>query len=135
MWLGALLLSLIVVPYGTTLLFGQAWHLGRDNWSFAIFPLFVVSTASVYLCDVAIVIEAFKSKGQGWVRSRLDWLVWISAAVLSAWCVWLDVETVRAYQLQGGLRLDLILVVGLDALMLFFDAALIALAVKTRRTA
>jgi len=45
---------------------------------------------------------------------------------------WLAID---AYRRLGGLRLDLILTtVGLDALILWFDVALVALAVKTRRT-
>lgn len=122
-----------MVPFGTEIVFGQARHLGRDNWSFTMFPLFVVSTALVCWCDVALVIDTFKSKGNEWARGRLDWLVWIVAVVLSAYCVWQSALTVHAYQLNGGLRLDLILTsVGLNALILLFDAALVIHAIKCR---
>lgn len=136
MWLGALLLSLIVVPFGTGAVFEGARHLGRDNWSFTIFPLFVVSTALVYWCDVALVMEALRLRRTKWARGSMDWLVWIAATVLSAWCVWQTLDTVRAYQRLNGLRIDLILnTVGLDTLILCFDVALIIHAVKSRPTA
>jgi hypothetical protein len=132
-WLGALFLSLVVIPFGTGVVLENARHLGRDNWSFTMFPLFVVSTALVCWCDVALVIDAFKSKGNEWARGRLDWLVWIVAAVLSAYCVWQSTLTVRSYRLNGGLRLDLILTsAALDALILFFDVALVIHAIRCR---
>ncbi len=68
MWLGALLLSLIVVPFGTRAVFEGAKHLGRDNFSFTLFPLFVVSTALVYWCDVALVMQALRVRRNKWVR-------------------------------------------------------------------
>jgi hypothetical protein len=132
-WLGAFLLSLMVVPFGTGIVLGQARHLGRDNWSFSIFPLFVLSTALIYCCDIALVTDAFKSKRQQWVRGSLDWLVWVVAIAPSAWCIWQNASTVRAYRLNGGLRLDLILTsVRLDALILFFDVALVVHAIRCR---
>jgi hypothetical protein len=133
MWLGALLLSLVVVPFGTAAVFEGAKRLGRDNWSFTIFPLFVVSTALLYWCDVALVMEGLRR--QKWVRGSLDWLVWITATILSAWCVWQTLYTVQAYQRLNGLRIDLIVTtVGLDALIFCFDVALTIHAVKSRRT-
>ncbi|MBV9769125.1 MAG: hypothetical protein JOZ32_06115 [Bryobacterales bacterium] len=133
MWLGALLLSLIVVPFGTGAVFEGAKRLGRDNWSFTIFPLFVVSTALVYWCDIALVVEALRLKRNKWARGSLDWLVWIAAIVLSTWCVWQDLDTARAYQRLNGLRIDLILTtVGLDTLIFCFDVALIIHAIKSR---
>jgi len=134
MWQGALLLSLMVVPFGTGAVFEGAKRLGRDNWSFP-FPLFVVSTALVYWCDVALVMEALRIRRNKWARGSLDWLVWITATVLSAWCVWQTLFTVRAYQRLHGLRIDLILTtVGLDTLIFCFDVALIIHAVKSRLT-
>jgi len=41
MWLEALLLSLIVLPFGTGVVLENARHLGRDNGSFAIFFRFL----------------------------------------------------------------------------------------------
>ncbi len=133
MWLGALLLSLTVVPFGTGIVLENAQRLGRDNRSFTIFPLFVLCTALVYWCDISLVTEGLKVKKRPWASGRLDWVVWLAATVLSTWCVWQTVDTVQAYRRLGGLGLDLILTTaGLDGLMLFFDLAIIALIIKTR---
>jgi hypothetical protein len=88
----------------------------------------------LYWCDVAFVLEAFKSKGDQWARGSLDWVVWIVAIVLSAWCVWADVPSVRGYQLTGSFNI-LFTTILLSAVIFFFDIALIILAVKTRRAA
>jgi hypothetical protein len=138
MWVGALLLSLIVVTLspeivseGATML--CAYH---DSNLVLLYSLSAIATGLVCWCDVALVLEAFKSKGHQWTRGSLDWVVWTVAIVLSAWCVWTSMNAVHGYRLQGGLRLDLILTqVGMDAVMLLFDVALIILAVKTRRAA
>jgi hypothetical protein len=115
MWLGALLLSLVVVPFGTGAVFEGAKRLGRDNWSSPIFPLFVVSTALMYWCDVALVMEAIRLRRNKWARGSLD--------------------TVQAYRRLNGLRIDLILTtVGLDTLIFCFDVALTIHAVKSRLT-
>jgi hypothetical protein len=66
------------------------------------------------------------------MRGRLDWLVWIAAITLSAWCAWIIPGTTYAYRVNG--RVDsLLTTTGLGALILFFDLALIVHAVKTRR--
>lgn len=136
MWLGALLLSLVVVPFGSGIVFEGAQRLGRDNESFTIFPLFVVSTALVCWCDIALVMESLRLRRNGWARGSLDWLVWIAATVLSAWCVWQTLNEVHAYQRLNGLRTDLILTtVGLDTLTFCFDLALIIHAIRSRSTA
>lgn len=115
MWLGALLLS-VVIPYGIGIVFSRA------SWSINTFPLFLLSTVLVCWCDLALLIEALRSKRSRWVTGSLDWLVWIAAIILSVWSIWIGVETVTAYQRLGGLRLDLILVpISLNAVILFFD--------------
>jgi hypothetical protein len=135
MWWGALLLSLIVIPFGTGVVLESVTHLGRDNFSFTLFPLFVVSTALVCWCDIALVMEGIRMRHNKWVRSTLDWLVWTAAVILSGWCVWSSLGTVRAYVRLNGLRIDLILTeVALDTLILWFDVALIVHAVKSRQT-
>ncbi len=65
----------------------------------------------------------------------LDWLVWITGTVLSTWCVWQTLDTVRTHQRLNGLRIDLILTtVALDTLIFCFDVALIIHVVKSRLT-
>ena len=132
-WLGALLLSLVVVPFGPGVVFEQARLLSRGG-NVGILLLFIVSTVLVYWCDAAIVLEAVKSRRNQWVRGGLDWLVWIAAIGLSAWCAWFAASMVYAYRANG--RFDVLLTtVGFGAVILFFDLALIVHAVRTRRTA
>jgi hypothetical protein len=129
-WVGALLLSIVVVPMGPEVVLDQAKML-RAGSNPGIFSLFVVATISTYLCDIALVFEAVKRPDKRWFRGRLDCIVWIAAAVLTAWCVWQSYFTGRTYQQLGGLRIDLILTtVGFDALILLFDVALIILATR-----
>ena len=130
MWLGVFLLSVVVIPLGTAIVFEKAAR------NFTMYPAFVLSTALVYCTDLAIVLEAVRSWKNQRVTGRLDWVVWIAAAGASAWCVWQTTLTAHAYRSLGGLRPDLILnAVGLDALILWFDVALVVLVIKTRRVA
>jgi hypothetical protein len=110
MWIGALFLSLIVVPFGPVGVFERARMLRTDHGieTVAISSLFVASTVLVIWCDLALVMEASRKCNQ-WVRGSLDWVVWITAGVLNTWCVWVSLSDVRAYRRLGGLRLDLIL--------------------------
>lgn len=136
MWLGALLLSQVVLPYGFVIA-NDGINVLRGNHENAFVlmsSLLAISAVLVCLCDVALVIEALKSKGDKWTRSSLDWLVWIAALVLTTWCVWVDVPSVRAYQLQGSLNI-LVTTIGLSTVIAVFDIALIIHAVKTRRSA
>jgi hypothetical protein len=136
MWFGSLLLSLVVVPIGTADVFAAVKrHPGSVTDE--IFPLLIaLSFLLVCWLDVAIVMDGLRSKRSRWTRGDLDWVVWVVAAVLTAWCVWQDIGTVQAYRRLGGLRLDVILTpLGIDALMLWFDVALMVHAAKTRRKA
>jgi hypothetical protein len=56
------------------------------------------STILVRWLDVAKVMEGLRSKRNLWVPGSLDWLAWLAAMVLSAWCVWTELETVQAYR-------------------------------------
>jgi hypothetical protein len=137
MWLGALLVSIVVVPFGPGIVFENAHTLRSDHGveAVAIFSMFVASTMLVVWCDVALVMEALRRKHDQWARGSLDWVAWIVAVILSVWCVLGGVRNVRAYRRLGGLGLDTILTsVGFVAVILFFDLALIVHAVKSRRT-
>lgn len=130
-WIGALYLSEVVVPYGTGIVLSTLKQPSENMVS--LFPLFLLATVFVYCCDIALVIEAVKSKGTQWSCGKLDSVVWISAAILSAWCVWQNRGTMYAYSHEG--RLDiLLLTVAWDAIIVAFDVALILHALKTRRT-
>lgn len=133
MWIGALLLSEIVVPYGSATVVSMLKHPSGGHWMFSIFPLFVLATVLAYSCDIALVIEAVRSKGTPWSRGKLDSVVWIAAAILTAWCVWENRETMYAFSHEG--RSDvLLLAVALNIPIIAFAAALILHAFKTRRT-
>jgi len=133
MWIGALFLSEIVVPYGPAVIVSLLRHPTGDSWIFSIFPLFVLSTVLVYSCDIALVIEAVKSKGIPWSRGKLDPAVWAAAAILSAWCAWEHRDIGYAYSHAG--RFDvLVFALPFYAVIIAFDAALILHALKTRRT-
>jgi hypothetical protein len=131
MWVGAFVLTLMVVP--TAAMFADTEML-RLNHEGMIVAIFALSTLLLLWCDVALGIEAIRARGRRWVRSSLDWVVWIAAAVLTTWCVWNSQRIVYAY--SHARRLDTLLTALVqDAPMLFFDVALIIHAVKTRRTA
>jgi hypothetical protein len=107
MWIGALFLSLIVVPFGPVGEFERARMLRTDHGieTVAISSLFVASTVLVIWCDLAPVMEASRRKCNQWVRGSLDWVLRITAGVLNTWCVWVSLSDVRAYRRLGGLRL------------------------------
>ncbi len=131
MWVGALLLSQIIVPYGFVIAHSALGPI-RENTFFLLDSLLRISAILVCLCDIALVIEALKSKGDKWAPGSLDWVVWITAIVLTSWCVWADVPSVRAYQLEGSLDI-LLTTILVSVVIAFFDIALISHAVKTRR--
>jgi hypothetical protein len=136
MWVGATLLSLPLVPLIPEIVDQGAKIFRSYPYSkpAVIYLLVVLSTVLTLWCDAALVIEAFRRKRSLWVSGRLDWVAWISAAVLSEWCVWLSVLDASAYRRLGGLRVDILLSgAAIDAVVLFFDIALVMLAVKTMR--
>jgi hypothetical protein len=134
MWVGALLLSLVAVPFGPGVIVELAYSL-RHGEKIGIFLIFVVATALVLCCDVALIGEARTLNHHIWVRGSLDRLVWIAATVLTAVCVWTSTITADVFKHGIGPRFDnLLLVVGLNAIVVLFDVALIIHAIKTRRS-
>lgn len=133
MWLGALLLTLISVPYGSKTVLEDAKMLGsiHDSSLIVMFSLAVVSVVSVLCCDVALVVEGVKSRRHQWVRGRLDWVVWISAVTLSAWCLWTGLLELGGNRLHDRRETPLA-TVGLDTAVLLFDCALVIHAFKCR---
>ncbi len=132
MWLGALLVSVLVVPYGPAFIVSWLKH-PPESSIFSIFPLFVLATLVVYCCDIALIVEAVKSKGNPWSRGKLDSVVWVAASILSAWCVWAIQAMGYAYTHLGIESLFPIL--AFDAVVIAFDVGLILHALKTRRIA
>ncbi len=130
MWVGALVLSPFIIPYG----FAMARDMGTLDWTtgdtaVAISLLFLVSAALLLLCDIALVIEGFQVHHKRWTRGRLDWVVWTAAVALSAWYARLTPSVAYAY--RNGRPYDLFVNLGLDAVILLFDVALIIHATKT----
>jgi hypothetical protein len=137
MWIGALFLSILVFALAPEMVSDGAKML-RPNHGIGAPPIYelllFLSSILVICCDVALVMDGLGRKGRQWARGSLDWVVWIVAIVLTIWCVVTSASTMRAYWRLGGLRTDLILnSVGLDAVILAFDLALIVHAVRTRR--
>ncbi len=65
-----------------------------------------------------------------WTAGSLDWVVWLAAIALSAWQIW--ISRFAIYVSRNGRLYELITNVGLSAVVLFFDAALIVHAIKAR---
>jgi hypothetical protein len=71
MWLGALLLSLAVLPIGIRILFDgvrtlRSYH---DYRVLGVISLWVVSFSLVTWCDIALLLEAV---GKRWQRRAID---------------------------------------------------------------
>jgi hypothetical protein len=133
MWVGAFLLTVVVGAYALIAVCERAGipRQIQDGMIFAIFALGALSTILLLWCDIALLLEALKTRGQRWERGRLDWIVWITAAILTAFCIWSVEGTMYAYKHYGQLD-DLLFAAALDASILLFDVALILHAVKTR---
>jgi hypothetical protein len=137
MWLGALLLTCTVVPFGPRTVLDLAKTLpGSGAASIVIFSLFVLSPLLVLWCDATILRDALQLRHHQWVPGSLDWVAWLAAVALTAGCIWASAIAAQGQRLQGSLRHDLFLTVGgLDLLILIFDVALVIHMVKTRYTA
>ncbi len=120
-WIGALLLSFVVLPFGTGVVFEQA-KLLQGGGRIDVFSLFVVSTVLMLCCDVALVSECVVAKRNEWVRGSLDSLVWIAAVARK------NGRTNKRKQPPFSRSCKLALTV------LCLDVALTVHAVKTRRT-
>ena len=106
MYVGAVLLSLpifVMLPEWLVTT-SKTLRLFHDPTLVAISSAFFLSAMSLLWCDVELLWHAFTRVGNRWFRSRLDWLVWVAASVLTAWCIWQSLETVGAYRLLRGLR-------------------------------
>jgi hypothetical protein len=94
MWIGGLLLILMVAPFATAIVYEHAsiQRQARDGAMIAIFALGALSTILVLWCDIALLLEVLKTRGRRWERGSLDWIVWVAAAELTTWCVWMFKE-------------------------------------------
>ena len=138
MWLGAFLLSLVVLPIGVETLLGGIRALGfyRDRFMLVPFSLSFVSVLLVLWCDAVLLIEdmTMRRNRKGTVQSPQQsshWLVWIAAVILSAYLTAMGMTALHAYDFHG--RLDVLLTwVILSSVVLIFDVALVFQAVRRR---
>jgi hypothetical protein len=139
MWVGAFLLSVVVLPTGFRLLLGNMRELGSHTVQPIAVP-FLLSLGTILLvlwCDVSLVVEAMMhrpsrvSEAEPSRRNQLNWAVWAAAFILSAYCARNSMLDVRGYRIYG--RLDSL---GNGAVFAFvvllLDVALIVHAIKVR---
>ena len=134
MWMGALLLSQAIVPYGLEVAFNGARLLLsiHDASTIITQSLAVLSTALIIWCDAALFMEGFKAKDKNWAKSNLDWVAWIAAVVLSSWLIWNTPGSTYAYRHYG--RVDILLGTALLGVgTLCFDLLLTVHAIRRRR--
>ena len=98
----------------------------------------LLAVAAELWCDVALVLEAVQRMRHHPAeaprsRRNLDWVVWIVALAMTAFCFWASVSQAVLYSTYGRL-VNFLPWVGLTAVMLLFDAALIIHAAKHPRT-
>jgi len=132
MWVGALLLSLIMLPLGLEMVL-DAHNTSRsldDPVSVTVFSLLIVAILLVILCDVALATNAVISRGGGLPLPKREktWPIWFAAIVLSVWTAWMAKFEVYALRVNG--RLDVFLIWALLSLgVIVFDIALVVRAV------
>lgn len=134
MWVSALSMNALTSEIAVGLLADVKTALGTLPGLVILLALALVLWSDVELVmDVASRTRLEAKPVQASPRTNLDWVVWIAAVALSAYYFWRSAYAVRAYRLHG--RFDLVLVaLGLDAVAVVLDIALIIRAVKSRRT-
>ena len=134
MWVSALLMNVLTYAFAREMLAGI-------NVGELPIPGFVIllAFALILSCDFMLVMDAAlwtrrkTERVQVSTHKSLDWVVWIAALALSFYFLWRTLPAVRAYELSG--RSDAVLTaLGLAAIGVFFDIALIIHAFKSRRT-
>jgi hypothetical protein len=136
MWLGAFYLTIVVAGFLGPAVLSPKGLLAPyyDRNILIFFALSVASLALVGWCDVALFIDARKSKdvsvpaNQGFPRTA-DWLVGMFALCLTAYAVWSILASFYPVHRFGNWGI-LLLVVGSIAAL---DVAIVAHTVKMRR--
>jgi hypothetical protein len=137
MWLGAFFLTMDVAVFLGPGVLSPKRLLGPyyDRNLLIFFVLSLASLALVGWCDLALIIDARKSKdasapaNQGFPRIA-DWIVGLVAIFLTAWAVWSILASFYPVHRYGNWEI-LLLVVGSIAA---FDVAIVAHAVKMYRS-
>jgi hypothetical protein len=104
----------------------------------ALLPLWIASILLIVWCDVAFMIDTVKtSRNRNLPERRApgigDWIVWVSALLLSVYSFWGVPFLVRAYN-QGFDRRDIVLTASaLIVMAVVFDIALMIDATRPRQ--
>lgn len=138
MWVGAFLLSMVVLPIGTPTLFAGIRGLGfyHDTSMIVTFSLSLASVLLVVCCDATLLYSMTLRNNHGDIRGSsrrtMTWLVWVAALVLTVYLLVMSMSAFQAYRTYG--RLDLLLTwVSLSLVALLFDIALAVRAVRRIR--
>jgi len=146
MWVGAAYLSVTLLQMEILILpefvaeLRSYHHLG--GLGSVVFPLSIASILLIIWCDVALLIDAVKTRRSSIAPERFslgttDWIVWITALLFSVYSFWGIPFLLRAFN-QGFDRLDILLTeLALIFIAIVFDVALVIDAVKVwhaRRT-
>jgi len=137
MWLGAFFLTMDFASFLVPAVPSPKRLLAPydDRNLLIFFVLSLAPLASVGWCDVALIIDALRSKGasrpvdQGFPRTA-DWFVGVFALCLTAWVVWSTLASLYPVHRYGNWE-RLLLIVGTIAA---FDVAIVAHAVKMYRS-
>lgn len=136
MWVGAGIVSIVIVPVGFEVLreSNNMARLVNDPKTLAILLLFITSTALVIWCDIALAVNAVRNLNHGVPSSRREiiWPVWAVAIVLSLWATWSAKFAMHALRING--RTDVFLTwLSLSLIVFAFDIALVVLAIRRSR--
>lgn len=138
MWLGAFLLTLNVGLFlAPALLEIRSLRSTHDVNLLAVIVLALASVVLVGWCDVALVVDARRSRSareavEPSLPRPADRIVWIVALCLSAFVGWDITRSVVVYREYGRLNILLIAIV-IGIAVAFLDAKLIIQTIKGRR--
>jgi hypothetical protein len=136
MWVGAGIVSIVIVPVGFEVLreSNNIARLVKDPKTVAISLLFIMSTALVISCDVALAVNAVRNRNRGvpLLRREIIWPVWAVAIVLTLWATWSAKFAMHALRING--RSDVFLTwLSLSLIVFAFDIAIVVLAIRRSR--
>ncbi len=134
MWVGAFVLTLVVLPIGLQTIFGGTKALGfpRDRFMILNLSLCLISVLLVVCCDGMLVYGMKLRKNQGDMATSgrgMTWLVWVAALGLTSYLLVMSISAFHAYRVYG--RVDPLLTwISLSLVAVLFDVALVVHAVK-----
>jgi hypothetical protein len=131
MWLGAFFLTVDVGVFFSPVILHPPNSL---DFGIVVFLLFMASLVLVCWCDVALIMDAFRSKNSPAFTGQefptiADWIIGIIAACLTAWEVWSILARFYAGRPTG----NWLLLVALAVCVAAFDIAFVVHTVRTFR--